>query len=312
MPEELDILLGADAGYVLPLAVLTASIADRLDAGTKARIFVTTTDIAEADRRRVADHAHADRTEIHWLDPRSADIHSLPSSGRFTAAALFRLLMGELLPQSCHRVIYLDCDMLVRRSLVPLWNTPLDDKVAGAVPDLHQPWVGISNLTGWEKEGWSPWETYMNSGMLLVDLDAWRKEEIGAKALDYVMKYGPLPAHDQDAINVIMRGRWKQLSPEWNQMGQIHQPRTPAPLAVSPEERAKALADPAVIHYTGFSKPWEASPSPHPRANLWQEATKLTSWRSFEPPQWTIKDKIRLRLKLIRGAAEGRAVIPGH
>ena len=51
-------------------------------------------------------------------------------------ATFGRLMMGELLPDSLERVIYLDCDVLVLSSLRPLAEIDLHGKVLGAVEDL--------------------------------------------------------------------------------------------------------------------------------------------------------------------------------
>ena len=50
----------------------------------------------------------------------------------------------------------------------------------------------------------------------------------------------------------------------------------------SPQAICTAVASPAIIHYTGYPKPWENTCT-HPRANLYWRYLKQTPWHNAQP-----------------------------
>ena len=129
------------------------------------------------------------------FDP--SPFHGLQRSSAITRTAYARLTLGSVLPKQVARCIYLDCDLVVQRDIVDLWETDLQDFALGAVdnalwddPRSYQRRLGLKN------------PSYFNSGVLLVDVDRWRAERIGKRALEFAQKAGDLLIlHDQDALN---------------------------------------------------------------------------------------------------------------
>ena len=82
---------------------------------------------------------------------------------------LARLVMSKFLPENVNRILYLDCDAIVRHNLNKLWSTTLDetDVIAAVIkPTVAQKTRNRLNL---------PQDCYYyNSGVLLVDLAKWR------------------------------------------------------------------------------------------------------------------------------------------
>ena len=96
-------------------------------------------------------------------------------SEKWPAEIYFRLLCPKYLPETLNRVLYLDCDILVRSSLEELYSTQLDGKPLAAVEDVLSPNIGML-----ENLGMTGTSKYFNSGVLLIDLAAWRKSELSS------------------------------------------------------------------------------------------------------------------------------------
>ncbi len=130
-----------------------------------------------------------------------------------------RLLVGALLPPKIDRVLYLDGDIIVRGDIGPLWTTDLGGKTAGAVIDLPH-YARKSTL------GLPPDAPYFNAGVLLIDLERWRRLKIGERAAEFArdhwdrMQWG-----DQCALNFVLQDDWKVLD------SQIPEPH---PMAAGP------------------------------------------------------------------------------
>lgn len=132
-------------------------------------------------------------------------------TGGYDISIMGRLFMGEMLPDTVTRVLYLDCDTVVARPLKKLWNTDLDGAVLGAVmePTIYK---AVKESIGLEGS-----DAYYNSGVLLVDLERWRKENVQKQLMEFLReKGGTLFASDQDLLNGTLKGRIHTLMPECN------------------------------------------------------------------------------------------------
>ena len=82
---------------------------------------------------------------------------------------------------------------------------------------------------------------YFNAGILLIDLDKWRKQDIGRQCFDFIRKNPEkIIVYDQDALNGVFCGNWKKLNDRFNIMTQ----------------NKKTVFDPVIIHYNTWAKPW--------------------------------------------------------
>lgn len=183
-------------------------------------------------------------------------------------ATYIRLLLGELLPDDVKQVLYMDSDMIIRGSLEFILQYSLQDKVVGAVLDKY-----ITNdvKNGLGLESCDP---YFNAGILLINLELWRKEGVGDRCIDFLQKNCEANAMaDQNALNVILKGRYDLLPLSYNVDGYMlllpyqkaknimEQPVIPY---YSENDYEEARKHPTIIHFIGWyiDKPWT-------RDNLW-------------------------------------------
>jgi len=110
-----------------------------------------------------------------------------------TAAALYRVFLPELLPNG-HRLLYLDTDVIVNGDLVPLLQVKMNHSV-GVVPSSYDRYWTLfhphdfADVTGYQYQcpdyadlsshGFRiDVETFFNSGVMLLDLERWRAENL--------------------------------------------------------------------------------------------------------------------------------------
>jgi lipopolysaccharide biosynthesis glycosyltransferase len=175
----------------------------------------------------------------------------LPVSGHGSIANYFRLLIPDLLPRTIKKIIYLDCDSIVLDSLAALWETELN----GA------PLAAVSNMSLFESEAIRLDAPYMygtfNSGVLIMDLDVFRKEGLHYNCMQKAREMGDKIVYwDQDVLNILARQRWLKLDNCWNvQHG----------YTIDPLIKAKYSVDhPKIIHFSGLGlKPWESKVLPY-------------------------------------------------
>jgi len=201
------------------------------------------------------------------------DAVELTRSERFPVQVWYRVLLPELLPE-LPRVLYLDADTLITGPLAPLWETDLDGCLVGAVtnPLLASMLPRIQQDLGLPDRG-----SYFNSGVLLIDLAAWRAGATAEAVLDFVRAHPSVIWPDQDALNAVLHARRLHLHPRWNAMPGLWNV-SQRYLPHSPGEVREAVRDPAVVHFVGPHKPWHYR-SRHPYRAQYFAYLDSTPWR---------------------------------
>jgi len=273
----IHVALAVDAGFAMPLAVTLASIAAAHPAGAvRATVLHDGLAADEIDR---AEAGLAGRLDVRWLPADPGAVDGAHFSDFLTRASLFRMLLPRLLPWE-ERVIYLDSDIVVADSLAPLWEQDLGGVPLGAVRDAGAPFPVGPLGTDWRSLDLDPAAPYLNTGVMLMDLGAWRREELGERTIDLLRGARPIWG-DQDGLNAVLGGGWLELARRWN----LQSPDVRGvglAWALWREDVERAIEDPAVIHFTERDKPWLYG-CEHPLAEVWFEALDLTAWSGWRP-----------------------------
>jgi lipopolysaccharide biosynthesis glycosyltransferase len=297
------VVLAADANFCKQLAVTIASMA-RSAGGRRYSVFILHDGYPASLRARVEESASPD-LEIRWLEVNAAAVHAALLPPSLPPATLFRLLVDSMLPDTIDKIIYLDTDTIVRHSLVPLWETPLDSLIVGAVRDAWLWW--FAQGLPWREMGLPPAVPYFNAGVMLISLEAWRDAGVSRIALDLVKQHRFEDA-DQGALNATIKGRWLSLDPRWNLQGTHLTGDGAGVRAFEPVDLLdRAISDPAVVHFCKslWTRPWE-SESRHLYRDEWFEHLDTTPWAGWRPPEPRSTAKLVRRVRratatLVRG-----------
>jgi lipopolysaccharide biosynthesis glycosyltransferase len=264
-PSTINLFCAVDDGFAMPLAAALQSALHNLKTTDQVHIVVASDGIQPENKQkllRLVVNAEVDAT-IDIIEPETDLIEEFPTTRSNTRPMYLRLLVDRLVPADWKRVIYIDGDVIVRGDLGELWKMSMDGHVVLAVPDFVNPKVAqrpASLQAAYRKEyGLSPDAPYFMSGMMLIDLCAWEREEIGRRSLEFLERYGETVEYgDQDALNGALAGRWGTIDPAWN-LPLHNVPRYGWPDHDSTENRARQeqlLENPLIVHYSGKSKPW--------------------------------------------------------
>lgn len=262
MSEPIVIAMAFDTLYAPHAASTIASIV-RHASIEALRFLILQADIDEETRRRV--EAVAPRAAFTWIDVAEHMFPELAERGHINRTTLFRLGLEKLAPDAVTRAIYLDADLIVCRDIAELWRADLGDAPLGAAPDS---WVDSAAFA----KTWSlsPEHAYFNAGVLLIDLEAGRREGLFSAALAFQAEHGEALAYnDQDALNYIYWGRWRALDPAWNTQT----------TTIMTDLDAKVLSRrrPGIVHFTTDLKPW-LHEKWHPWAWLYWDNLARTSF----------------------------------
>lgn len=139
---------------------------------------------------------------------------------------------------------------------------------------------------------------YINSGVLLMDLNKQREINFGALAKDMDSRLrGKLLYVDQDIINALMVGRLQILDPRWNVSAKMCSGRDRRRHRYVSELLGDQLAlqgrEQWLIHWVGPNKPWNDSSVW--RADEWWRYAELSGleWKRPARQTRTIGDALR-------------------
>lgn len=122
-------------------------------------------------------------------------------SSRFSPAALYRLLAMRVLPQDVRKLIYLDSDIIVNCDIQELWLEEVGENGLAAVPESV---VTYGHMVDKDicKEGVVSQEAYFNSGVLLLDMEAYRQHAgLLEQGLAFLAEHPTYDCFDQDILN---------------------------------------------------------------------------------------------------------------
>jgi lipopolysaccharide biosynthesis glycosyltransferase len=278
--EQVIVVAAAiDETYVTPLLVTLRSACQRLSPGWTLEVFVLGYCISEEGRQQLESGLDPFPVRVQWRTVDLSPIRQYWPRIRHDAevTAYYRMFLGEALPASVDRVLFLDADLLIEEDLTKLWNLPFDRYVLQAVPDayaskLHIP--RLSQIPFSEEIRFAEGTPYFNAGVLLINLCRWRGENVAQRAVSFLWKYGDqLLYRDQDALNCSLAGRWKPLPPAWNFHELLEDTDSWQTGGASSGELREAFLRPSIVHFIG-SKPWSRSRRPLRQQRWWAEARR--------------------------------------
>lgn len=278
----MNILYASNDGYARHLGVSLYSLLEHNKQAKELHVFLLSVGMSRENQTRLGGIAgEFGRTvtviEMGDLNER---FHGPIDTRGFDISALTRLFAAEVLQKCVSKAIYLDCDTVVLGDLTPLWETKLGGALVGMVqePTVYREMKAAIDL--------SEDEPYFNSGVLLMDLEGWRREGTQQLLIQYyVNKGGNFFACDQDTINGALKGRILSLSPKYNfftNYRYFHY-KTLVGMNRAYETVGKAEFEasrhhPVILHYMGDERPWIAGNRNHYR-KYYDTYLLRTPWR---------------------------------
>ncbi len=242
MDNAMHIVLAADDNYARPLAVTIMSVLCNAEKNDVLQFHVLDGGIRPENRRRISSMVAASNTGVDFLSVSARSFSGMSLNIRreshVTPATYYRLLLPSLINAS--RCIYMDCDMICRSGLRPLWEAELGQSLAGAVKDIdedrHSARLSLAR--------------YFNTGLMLMNLEDMRRENIQQQFFLFIKnEHERIVMHDQDVLNCVLHDRIHELDMTWNcQITKTHKCRETGFYDLSKTAR--------ILHFIGHKKPW--------------------------------------------------------
>lgn len=180
---------------------------------------------------------------------------------KYTKMSFVRCYLSKVLKED--KILYIDSDAIVNDDISDLWNINID-LIAG----VHEggEWDKYLGLNGFD-------DTYINTGLLLMNLKQIREEKLDDKMLE-LLNTNKYYMPDQDVINIVCKDRITYL-----------------PVIYNSTETTGFVDNAKIIHYIRQRKGWIKT---SPRSEIWFK------WFNKYINSMEVKEMKNFEVKVIR------------
>lgn len=209
----MNIMVSCDDNYVFPLLVMLESIFQN-NRGVQIDIYLLYCNLNEDSLCKIKKECdkfkqdfHAYKMDIRKFDnisKRSSNVISIPIE------AYFRLLTGEIIPKQVKRILYLDPDIIVNKSLSDFYNMDMENHVLAVCEDFGFAIRKVLKRKVYKNLNLNKNYKYFNSGVILFNLEFFRRTYSGEFMMNFLetTELSTLFA-DQDCLNYLFQGKVK-------------------------------------------------------------------------------------------------------
>lgn len=303
----MDILCATDDCFAPYCGIMLTSLFEN-NKNHRCRVFIIVgRPLKRKNARRLMNLGKSYGQQLSFITIDDSCLQRFPKL-RNSLVTYYRLFAAELLPKSVNKVLFLDTDIIVTGDLSPLWEIDLTDKAVAVATE--RAWLAESR----PEELHYPIDAgYFNAGVLLMNLDFWRRKSIGQQCLSFLDNhYDILKYHDQDVLNAVLWDKKIMLPIAFNfQMDFLKKDVFTSEHSKVQEVILEALRVPSIIHFSGSMKPWSIVYYRKPFHGTWKSYKKLSPWSNVPETypkrkalNWLIKRFIMWPLGLYDSASD--------
>ena len=208
--KRLDIVYATDNNFI---DVLYASIASLYDTNGDLNldIWIIGEKISDLNKEKINNLSKEyNQKEVNWIE--NCEVPYQVKLDRGSVSQYSRLMIGSALPDSIKKALYLDADTIILSNLIELFNVCFDDKIVIGVSDVIN--VEYKKILNIPED-----RAVFNTGVLLIDLEKWRIEQIESKLFDVICKFkGNVIQGDVGILNAVLYDSYKEINPKFNYM----------------------------------------------------------------------------------------------
>lgn len=283
----MNVIYSTSDAYSELAAVSIASLLVNSTDADEINVYVIDKGISDEHKKDLQDLVNRYQRNLILLNDLDIEgiTHTKINVGRWHISTFSRLFLLHVLPETIHKIIYIDCDMIIRHSLYPLWNMDMEGSWCMSADDcrgkMYRVNIGIPENS-----------IYTNNGLMVIDLDAWKENNVEEKFIDFINEYnGDITYMDQGVLNGVFQPlkKVKLLPISYNaqtacyDLGYegLQSCRHPV-WAYTKKEFEEGIKDPIVVHFTtcfmSGTRPWFKNDH-HPYRNEFIHYRNLTAWK---------------------------------
>lgn len=241
--EKINILISIDNNYVEQAIDMMYSLSIYNE--NFLNVYLIYNDLSDESINKIAQFLTANN--IGKLKPYYFDIDEFdfPIYKEYISITTYlRLFAPFIISDDIDRLLYLDCDIICRGEIIDFYNTPFENNILVACPNLVIDERKEFNIWRNIELGLPEDNCYVNAGVLLININKYRE----FTNIDEIFKfiednYQSLYLQDQDIINKMFYQNIKLGNIKYNYQ-------------ISGVNCGEETGDNCLIHYSEEEKPW--------------------------------------------------------
>ena len=242
--NTINIVLTSSEYYIPYTYVLMQSILENTSRNIK--FYILTDDVSEQTKNKLEKIKKVKNCDIEYILVDTSG-YPIPQQERAHAIVYSKMNIPKFIP-NLKKCLVLDSDMIVKIDVGEIYDVELGDNYVAWVPDqidvklkTEKMWIDDFNVPK-DKQ-------YINSGLLLLNMDAYKKDNIEQKLIKNYEKFkDKIVFFDQDLFYITLSDKCIYLDYEYNYLSQL--PYT------NKEVKQRLIKTAKIIHYGAHLKPW--------------------------------------------------------
>ncbi len=230
----INVGIACDENYSKYAGVVIASVLYNSKQDDTLCFYILTDGLSEKTQSEILKLKEIKNCEIKFitLDDKLFEAYkNIKTHSYIPICGYYRLKLSSILP-NVDKIIYFDCDVVINKSLKELYESDLGENIAGGVRDINRRMLKRN-------------PSYVNSGVLVMDLKKIREQNIEDEFLNWTEKnIDTIKLGDQEIINEVLKGRIQILDDRWNVQSSNF------------TNRSSYTRHPWIIHFVSKRKPW--------------------------------------------------------
>lgn len=278
----MNIMIGINQKYVFPAKVMLTSLFEN-NKFEKHNVFLlydkNNLEIKGIDDLKKLEKKY--NTEIFPVMFDSSIFEKFPMSDHFSIETYFRLMAQDMLPNELDRVLWIDADIIVIKSIKDFYYQNFEGKLVVASKTANE-----NANTYLEKLGLNSDVGYFNAGVILFNLVEMRKKISTNIYFECLAEYKDrIHWLDQDILNIVFANDKKLID------NQCYNYTFMSDKKFSNSEEMYIKNNVVLLHYIGGEKPWHLS----------YQNKMIKYFRKYARKQESLLDSLNFDLKYIYG-----------
>lgn len=245
--EHINLLVTIDKNYLFPLTKMLQSYSDTHNE-IITDVYIAHSALEENDINNLENDINDKNIHLHNIKITESWFEDTPVLERLPKESFYRLIAFEYLPKNVERCLYLDPDIYIRKSLLPLYNMDMGNSYIAGASHMY----GFLNALNKARLNLNNQKRYINSGVMLMNLKQIRKDFTRDTIFECLEEnIQKLIMGDQDLVNILFGTNMSLLDERIYNLDERtfnHNKRN--------FDLSKVEKETAIIHYNGKYKPW--------------------------------------------------------
>lgn len=287
----LNILYQSDENYAPYMGVSIYSLLHNNQESDEINIYIINNNISDENIKKLNLLVKKYHRKITYINAdkilNSDKISKLPkySGMRKNGKSFMKMMLDDVITDDIKKIIYIDCDTLVVNDIHELMNTEMNGYPIAMALDSFvlkaKPSIGLQYD-----------EPYYNSGIILFDLEQWKKQNCSSRVVNHLANNRTYGTVDQDVLNMEFKNTIARLPVNYNfqPAHMVYDNKTyfscfkhPSGSYYSDSEIDNGRKDIRIIHFFRYlgESPWHEN-NLHPARKLFDKYLSASPWKDYK------------------------------